>query len=229
MSAAKKRKVSKPLLHSYWRSSCSWRVRIALNMKKIDYDYNAVHLLKDGGHQLKEDYARKNPSKELPCLEIDGLELSQSTAIIEYLAETRAEDGAPLFPKSPQERYQVRTICNLIGNDIQPVQNLRVLLHIMKEKEGKDAKTKAKLGWGKHWIDLGFQALEKVLEKTSGKYCVGDNVTAADLYLVPQVYNANRFGVDMSQFPTIFRVEKTLSELPDFKKAHPAAQPDAEA
>ena len=225
--ALKKQKVSKPVLHSYWRSSCSWRVCIALNMKNIDYEYKAVHLLNDGGEQLKDDFAAKNPSKELPCLEIDGMNLAQSMAIISYLEET-VDGGEALFPKDPKLRYKMRRLCDIIGTGIQPIQNLRVLKYCMAKVDGKDAKTKVKLDWGRYWIDLGFQALETALQDSAGKYCVGDRVTCADLFLVPQVYNANRFGVDMAKFPTIARIEKSLSELPAFKKAHPSAQPDAQ-
>lgn len=225
---AKRQKVhGKPVLHSYWRSSCSWRVRIALNMKNIDYEYKAVHLLNDGGEQLKDDFAAKNPSKELPCLEIDGMNLAQSMAIITYLEET-VDGGEQIFPKDPKLRYQTRRLCDIIGTGIQPIQNLRVLKYCMAKVDGKEEKTKVKLEWGRHWIDLGFQALERALKESAGKYCVGDRVTCADLFLVPQVYNANRFKVDMSKFPTIARIDKALSELPAFKKAHPSVQPDAQ-
>jgi maleylacetoacetate isomerase len=225
--ATKKAKVSKPVLYSYWRSSCSWRVRVALNMKKIRYEYVAKHLVK--AEQLSSEYAEKNPSRELPTLEIDGLCLNQSMAIIQYLDETRSGGELPsLFPSTPEGRYQVRRICDIIGTGIQPIQNLRVLLKVMQFKEDKDEKTKAKIAWGKHWIDLGFQSLEKALSQTAGKYCVGDSVTAADLFLVPQVYNANRFKVDMSKFPIISRIDKALNELEDFKNAHPSQMPDAQ-
>lgn len=225
--AAKRQKVAKPILHSYWRSSCSWRVRIALNMKNIDYDYKAVHLLNDGGEQLKEDYAEKNPSKELPCLEIDGMNLAQSMSIITYLEET-VDGGEQIFPKDPKLRYKTRRLCDIIGTGIQPIQNLRVLKYCMAKVDGKEEKTKVKMEWGRYWIDLGFQALERALKESAGKYCVGDRVTCADLFLVPQVYNANRFKVDMSKYPIIARIDKALSELPAFKKAHPSVQPDAQ-
>lgn len=213
------------VLHSYWRSSCSWRVRICLALKGIQYDYKPVHLLNDGGEQLKPAYAEKNPMKELPTLEIDGLELCQSMAIIQYLEETRPGDS-PLLPESPADRYRVRQICDSIVQDTQPVQNLRVLKRVMGFFEG-DEKTKQKLAWGKWAIGLGFDGVEKMLEKSAGKFCFGDAVTLADIVLVPQVYNGKRFGVDFSKYPTIMRVHAALEQLEPFKQAHPDQMPDA--
>mmetsp|Transcript_20343 Transcript_20343/g.34715 ORF Transcript_20343/g.34715 Transcript_20343/m.34715 type:complete len:215 (+) Transcript_20343:49-693(+) len=210
--------MSNIILHSYWRSSCSWRVRIALAHKKIKYQYKAVHLLNDGGEQFKPDYVKLNPSKEVPTLEIDGHAICQSVAILEYLEETRPEN--PLLPTNPIEKAKVRQLVNIVASDTQPVQNLRVLLYAMSK--GAD-----KLEWGKHWITKGFEAFEQVVASTAGQYCVGDQVTLADVALVPQVYNANRFGVDMSQFPTINRIHAALEELDAFKAAHPDVQPDA--
>lgn len=147
---------------------------------------------------------------QVPTLDIDGHSLAQSMAIINYLDETRSE-VSPLFPKDAYGRAMVRQMCDIIACDIQPVQNLRVLLkHVAA---GGD-----KMEWGKWAIENGFKGLEATLAKTAGKYCYGDDVTAADLCLVPQVYNANRFKVDMSQFPTIAAIEKNLAELEAFKQ-----------
>ena len=155
--AAKRQKVhAKPILHSYWRSSCSWRVRIALNMKKLDYEYKAVHLLNEGGQQLKDDFAAKNPSKELPCLQIDGMNLAQSMAIISYLEET-VDGGEQIFPKDPKLRYMTRRLCDIIGTGIQPIQNLRVLKYNMAKVEGKEEKTKVKLEWENIGLILDFK------------------------------------------------------------------------
>jgi len=205
------------VLHSYWRSSCSYRVRIALNWKDIPYQYKAVSLL--AGDQAKEEYAKLNTMKIVPTLEIDDNVLVQSVAIMEYLEETRPEP--PLLPPrdQPLERTKVRQIVQLVCADIQPVQNLRVLKML-----GDERKTE----WAKHWITVGFQGLEKLLEKTAGKYCVGDQVTMADCCLVPQVYNAKRFAIDLSLYPTISRVNTELQQLPAFQAADPANQPDAE-
>lgn len=202
-------------------------MRIALNLKGIKFEYRPVHLLKDGGEQLKDDYSAKQPMKQVPLLAIDGVELAQSTAIIYYLDETRSTPA--LLPDDAVTRARVRQIVDIIGSDTQPVQNLRILKHVMGFFEGGDEKTKQKLAWGKKWIVNGFDALEKVLASTSGKYCVGDEITLADLYVPPQVYNANRFGVDMSAYPTIVRVNDALAKLPAFAEAVPEKQPDAAA
>jgi maleylacetoacetate isomerase len=226
-SAAKKARVASDgvTLHSYWRSSCSWRVRIALALKGVDYEYRAVHLVQDGGMQLKDEYAALNPMKEVPTLVIDGHTLTQSLAIIEYIDETRG--GTALMPVDPLTRARVRALSDIVAQGIQAVQNLRVLLKAMT-LVAEDEKTKTKIAWGKHWIQQGFVALERMLEHTAGTYCVGDAVTMADLCLVPQVYNARRFKVDLSAFPLISRIDATLSALPAFVAAHPDKQPDAQ-
>jgi maleylacetoacetate isomerase len=212
------------VLYSYWRSSCSWRVRIALALKGVDYEYVAVHLVKDGGEQLKETYAALNPMKEVPTLKVDGHTLTQSLSMIEYLDETRG--GVALIPADPVTRARVRAVSETIAQGIQAVQNLRVLLKAMTLVPA-EKKSETKMGWGLHWIQQGFVALERMLESTAGTYCVGDAVTMADLCLVPQVYNARRFKVDLSAFPIISRIDATLSALPAFVAAHPDQQPDA--
>eukprot|EP01083_Nonionella_stella_P126790 384008_1 len=201
-------------LYSYWRSSCSYRVRIALSLKNIKYEYSAVNLVK--GDQAGSYSDDVNPSKMVPALVIDGHTLNQSMSIIEYLDETRPEP--PLMPKDPHSRSIVRSLTQTIGCDIQPVQNLRVL-----KKHGLEHK----LEWGKHFIEVGFEALEKQVVKTAGKYCFGDEISTADLFLVPQIYNALRFQIDMDQFPTLNRIGKLLNEHPAFVEALPENQPDA--
>ena len=172
--------------------------------------------MKDGGEHLKDEYAAVNPMKAVPTfVDTDGYSLSQSIAIIEYIEETRPENS--LLPSCPKGRGTVRKICDIIGCDIQPVQNLRVLKAVGDEK---------KMEWGKKWITEGFIALEKVLEKESGKYCFGDSITMADIFLVPQVYNAIRFSVDLEQFPNITRINSLLKEHPAFIKADPSVMPD---
>ena len=213
------------ILYSYWRSSCSWRVRIALALKNVDYAYVPIHLVKN--EQMSDSYTSLNSSEEVPTLKIDGLVLNQSLSIIEYLDETRS-GGVTLLPKDPATRAKVRQISDMVAQAIQPIQNLRVLRKIMSWYDDDAMKQKRKVEWGRHWIAHGFAALEKVLTATAGKYCVGDRVTMADLCLVPQVYNANRFKVDMDKFPTINRVHSNLVVLEAFKKAHPDAQPDAQ-
>ncbi|XP_032237128.1 maleylacetoacetate isomerase isoform X2 [Nematostella vectensis] len=208
--------MSKPVLYSYFRSSCSWRVRTALALKGIEYEYHPIHLLKDGGEQHSDDYKKMNPIGEVPTLIIDGHTLTQSIGIMEYLDETRPDP--PLLPRGdPHKRALVRQISMTIASGIQPIQNLKVLQYVGPDK---------KVEWGHYWIDRGFQCLEKMLVQTAGKYCVGDDITMADLCLVPQVYNANRFKVDMSRYPTIARIHEALEQVDAFKEAHPSRQPD---
>ncbi|XP_043929837.1 maleylacetoacetate isomerase isoform X1 [Protopterus annectens] len=207
----------KPVLYSYFRSSCSWRVRIALALKGIEYDQAPVNLIKDGGQQLSDDYGTLNPMRQVPAITIDGITLSQSLAIIQYLDETRPTPR--LLPDDPKKRAQVRMISDVIAAGIQPLQvnNLAVL-----QKVGDDKK----LEWAQHFIIKGFNALEKILQQTAGQYCVGDEISMADLCLVPQVYNAERFKVDLKPYPTITRINITLIELDAFKVSHPSYQPD---
>lgn len=203
------------VLYSYWRSSCSWRVRIALALKKIDYEYKAVHLVKNGGEQYLSSYKEKNPMAQVPTLEIDGIILTQSMAILEYLNDTRPEP--PILPKCPLKKAIVREICECIVSGIQPLQNLAVL-----QKVGEN-----KIEWGHYWIEKNFHALELMLSRSSGKYCVGNDVTMADMCLVPQVYNAvERFKVDLVPFPNIRRINENLSTVEAFKVSHPCIQPD---
>ncbi|XP_054597564.1 maleylacetoacetate isomerase isoform X2 [Nothobranchius furzeri] len=213
---------TKPVLHGYFRSSCSWRVRIAFALKGIEFEQVPVNLIKDGGQQLTEQYKALNPMQQVPAVEIDGITLSQSLAVIQYIDETRP--GPRLLPGDPKARAQVRMISDLIASGVQPLQNLYVLQKIGAEK----------LQWAQHFIDRGFQdtlppALEPILKQTSGKYCVGDEISMADICLVPQVYNAERFKVDLRQYPTIKRLNKTLLEIEAFKVSHPSQQPDTPA
>jgi len=214
-----------PELYSYWRSSSAWRVRIALHIKNIEYTYHAVNLLE--GAQKSAEYAKLNPMKVVPALTIDGQTLVQSKAIIEYLEETRPDH--PLLPKDTVQRARVRAVVDMIGSDIQPVQNLRVLKMVVQDIPAGDVAEAKKNAWAKFWINEGFQAVEAELKQFAGKYSVGDELSMADCFLVPQAYNARRFGVDMTQFPTIARVVDALSALQPFKDADPEVQPDRPA
>jgi len=204
-----------PILYSYFRSSCTWRVRIVLAWKGIEYEQRSVHLIKDGGEQFTEEFKKVNPMSQVPALVIDGHNLTQSTAIIEYLEET--VPNPPLLPRDPYKRAKVREIVECIAQGIQPLQNLQVLLMHEEQKRSDIAK---------QVINTGFKALETILKESSGKYSVGNEVSFADCYLVPQVANARRFGVDLSPFPTIVRIEEELNKLPAFQVSHPRAQPD---
>ena len=191
-----------------------------MELKQLDYEYRAIHLVKDGGQQHSEEYKKANPSAQVPLL-IDGdVKVGQSLTIIEYLEEAY-KTGTTVLPGDAAKRATIREIADTIGCDVQPVQNLRLLQHL--SGLGQD-----KMEWGKHWIARGFDVIEKLLEKSAGKYCVGDEVTLADVCLVPQIYNAERFSVDMSRYPTISRIGEALGHLEAFKRAHPSAQPDAE-
>lgn len=210
----------RPRLFSYFRSSCSWRVRIAMQLAGIQADQVAVHLVKGGGEQHRAEYAAMNPMEQVPSLEMDGLVLTQSVAIMEYIADRHPEAG--LLPRDLAARARVRQVTELISSGIQPVQNLSVLQKMSSDGKVGDKEKE----WARHFITVGFRALEQLLSETSGLCCVGDTVTMADCCLVPQVYNAKRFSVDMSLFPTISRLEAALSLRPQFQAAHPSAQPD---
>ena len=177
--------------------------------------YQAIHLVK--GEQCEDSYTLVNPSKLVPALIIDGHTLSQSRAIIDYLEETRVEPK--LYPNDVFLRAKCRQLADMITSDIQPVQNLRVMVKAVDDKEKRPE-------WAKYWIEVGFEALEKELKCTAGRFCIGDEVTVADVCLVPQVFNAVRFKVDMAKFPIISRIEAELSKLPAFIAAHPNMQPD---
>eukprot|EP00164_Ancoracysta_twista_P009382 GFYU01013874.1.p1 GENE.GFYU01013874.1~~GFYU01013874.1.p1 ORF type:complete len:228 (+),score=74.86 GFYU01013874.1:53-685(+) len=204
-------------LYSYWRSSCSWRVRIALNFKGVSYEYLPVHLVKDGGEQLKDEYADKNPSKEVPLLVIDGNSITQSTAILEYLEETRPEKN--LLPADPAARAKVRSLVQIINAGTQPIQNLKVLKYVGDDK---------KMEWAKYWIAEGLKAFEKALKDCHGTCCFGDSVTLADVMLPPQLYNARRFSVNLEELPLLVKIEEHLNTMQAFKDAHPDVQPDAQ-
>ncbi|XP_030299453.1 maleylacetoacetate isomerase isoform X1 [Sparus aurata] len=206
--------LGKPVLHGYFRSSCSWRVRIAFALKGVEYDQVPINLIRDGGQQLTQEYKTLNPMQQVPAVEIDGITLSQSLAVIQYINETRP--GPRLLPADPKKRAQVRMISDLIASGIQPLQNLYVIQKVGAEK----------MQWSHHFIDRGFQALEPILKQTAGKYCVGDEISMADICLVPQVYNAERFKVDVGQYPTIKRLNQALLEIEAFKVSHPSCQPD---
>ncbi|CAB4065524.1 maiA [Lepeophtheirus salmonis] len=210
--------MTKPVLYSYFRSSCSWRVRIALNLKAVEFETEPVHLIKDGGEQHKEDYKEKNPMAQVPTLGIDGIYLTQSVAIMEFLEE-KYPNAIRLLPKDVHDRARVRELTEVIASGIQPIQNLNVMQKYSTE-------TDKRMEWSKHWITRGFEAVEKLLSKYSGKFCVGDEVSMADCCLIPQVYNANRFKVEMDQFPNVLRICDELEAIEAFKKAHPSVQPD---
>ena len=212
-------------LYTYFRSSAAYRVRIALNLKGLSYQAVPVHLLKNGGEQHQDDYRRINPSGLLPAFQDDWITLTQSMAIIEYLEE--AHPTVPLLPQDAPGRARVRELAQIIGCDIHPINNLRVLSYLVKQLGLSE---QAKTEWYRHWVIEGFQSLEAHLARDpgAGPFCHGDRPTIADCYLVPQVFNAQRFDVDLKAFPNIARINALCTDLPAFKAAHPSRQPDAE-
>lgn len=212
-------------LHTYFRSSAAYRVRIALNLKDLAYDGVPVHLLRDGGQQLLPAYRAINPAALVPTLDDDGALIGQSLAIIEYLEESHP--SVPLLPADALGRARVRMLALTVAADTHPLGNLRVLKYITGEMGLSEA---AKLAWQQHWLQTGMAALEALLAGSSdtGLYCHGDTPTLADCCLVPQVFSAQRFGVDTTSYPTIMRIDAACAALPAFQRAHPAQQPDAE-
>lgn len=211
------------VLYTYWRSSAAYRVRIALNLKGLDYEARPVHLVKEGGEHLKPAYRALSPQAQLPTLLDGDRVVRQSMAILEYLDETRPEP--PLMPTDPAGRARVRELMQAVGTDIHPVGNLRVL-KALESDFGADAGKKE--AWSRRWIGLGFDGLEALLGQGEiGRFCHGDTPTLADCCLVPQFYNAVRWGVDLGPYPLIRRVVEACQALEAFQKAEPEAQPDA--
>lgn len=213
-------------LHSYWRSSAAYRVRIGLNLKGLPYDIVPVHLVREGGDQHRETFARTNPQRLVPVLQHGQRMLRQSLAILEYLDEIWPQP--PLLPATARDRHRVRALAQLVACDIHPLNNLRVLQYF-EHDWGVPQPERAR--WVEHWITLGFDAFEALLQDhpSTGEFCDGHVPTIADCSLIPQVYNARRFGIDLTPYPTIVRIEKNCLALPEFDAARPERQPDAPA
>jgi maleylacetoacetate isomerase/maleylpyruvate isomerase len=209
-------------LFGYWRSTAAYRVRIALHLKGINFETVSVHLLKNGGEQHTERYATLNPQELVPTL-IDGdFKLNQSLAIIDYV-EAKSP-GLSLYPDDLQERAKVQALALDIACEIHPLNNLRVQQYLTNKLAlNNDAKSQ----WVDHWMTKGFGAIEKQLIQSAGCYCFKDQVTVADICLVAQVYNANRFNIDMSGYPYINRVVENCNKLEAFQLALPENQEDA--
>lgn len=211
-------------LYSYFRSSASYRVRVALHWKKLKFEYIPVHLVKNGGEQHQPEYRKVNPMGHVPALDHDGFLVAESMAIISYLDQVFPQSR--LFPEKPRDRARVMQLCELVNSGIQPLQNLKVqqLLEQTYHLPKPDSD-----GFVRHWIQDGFTNLEKVMEKTAGRFCLGDDVTAADCFVVPQCLTARRFGVEVESFPNIARANKNALELEAFKLSVPEKQPDFQA
>jgi maleylpyruvate isomerase len=217
------------VLHNYWRSSASYRVRIGLGLKGLAYDYVAVNIIAGEGEQKRDDYRDKNPMAQVPTLEVieDGKSryLQQSLAILEYLDERFPEP--PLLPRDQQDssnacflRARARALAEVVNSGIQPLQNLSVTRKV--HAFGGDDKA-----WVKGFIADGLAALEAQVQETAGRFCVGDAPTIADCCLIPQLYSANRFGVPVEHFPYLCLIMRACHEIPAFAEAHPDRQPDA--
>ncbi|MGE3974396.1 MAG: maleylacetoacetate isomerase [Bdellovibrionales bacterium] len=208
-------------LYSFFNSSAAYRVRIGLHYKKLTFDYKAVHLTKDGGEQYKSELLAVNPMGEVPTLVHNGKVLSQSMAILLYLDEQFPDPT--LFTQDSFQKAQIVQFCEAINSGIHPIQNLKVRVELEKRYQ---VSVEERERWCAYWIERGFHSIEKMLQSTAGAYCFDDQITAADLFLIPQVYNARRYKMDLTAYPTIVRIEEHCLKQEAFKLAHPSAQPD---
>ena len=212
--------MSDAVLYGYFRSTAAYRVRIALNLKGLSAEHRFVHLRK--GEQTQPAYRKVNPAGLVPYWIDDDLELAQSIAIIEYLDEMHPEPA--LLPPDAKGRAIAREIALVVASDIHPIGNLRVLNRLIDM--GVDESTRA--AWSKHWIETGFEAVEARLAHLPGPFALGDKPTLADICIVPQVFNAHRFGVDLTPYKRIVALDAAAAKLDAFAAATPGRQPDAE-
>ncbi len=209
--------MSRPVLHDYYRSSAAYRVRIALNLKQVAYDQRIVNLAQ--GDQKHAEFRARNPQGLIPCLEIDGLFLTQSLAICDYL--DAKYDPVPFVPSDPAMRSHVLALALTVACDIHPLNNLRILKYLTAELGVEE---QAKNGWYRHWVSEGLAALEAIAAPRAGNFLYGDEPTLADICLVPQLYNARRFAVPLDAYPTLRRADETAAAHPAFAAAHPDCQ-----
>ncbi|MEJ0084815.1 MAG: maleylacetoacetate isomerase [Pseudomonadota bacterium] len=211
-------------LYSFWRSSASYRVRIALNLKALPYELHAVNLVRDGGEQFSAAFREVNPQSRVPTLVHNGQRFSQSLAIIEYLDETFPDHR--LIPRDPVDRARVRMLSQIIACDIQPLQNTSTTRYLKEQMQQDDAAVAA---WLREWIKRGLDAYDAHLERDrlSGKFSHGDTPTMADCCLIPQLYAAQRFGVEPAHYPRLALIAENCAAISAFIHAHPSKQPDA--
>jgi maleylpyruvate isomerase len=210
-------------LHNYFRSSASYRVRIALNLKGLAYEYASVHLKRGGGEQFTPAFRALNPQSLVPVLEDGEVALTQSLAILEYLEETHP--APPLLPRDSVGRARVRALALSIACDLHPLNNLRVLDYL----NGLGVNDAARTEWYRHWVETELGALEARLSAdVTGPFCHGDSPTIADCCLIPQLFNARRFGCPVSGYPRLLSIEESCSRLRAFRDAAPEEQPDFE-
>lgn len=207
------------ILYDYFRSTASYRVRIALNLKKIKFKAHEVHLVKEGGQQNSSSFLNINPQGLVPVLKDGDLIISQSMAILEYLEEKYPNIN--IFPKDIADRALSRNIANIISCDIHPLNNLRVINYLKNNLNQNDNEKNI---WYEHWIQKGFTAIEQILEKNNYEFCVGNSPTIADICLIPQVYNANRFKCNITKFRNILRINEKCMKIKAFMDSHPDHQ-----
>lgn len=212
-------------LYTYYRSSAAFRVRIALELKRLSYASIPIHLLREGGRQRSPEYAARNPAQLIPALDVDGATLTQSLAILEYLEETHPRPA--LLPADAIDRARVRALALSIACDIHPLNNLRVLRYLGSTLAIEEDRRNA---WYRHWIDIGFAALEQLLarDRPAGPFCHGETPGMADCCLVPQVFNARRYEMSLEPYPNIRAVHEACMRIEAFQRAAPEAQADAE-
>jgi len=212
--------VSELKLYSYYRSSCSYRVRIALFYKGLDFTYEAVHLIKEGGEQFQKDFKNLNPLSQVPCLRHKDKVLIQSLPILLYLEDMKPEPS--LLPKDFYTKAKILSFCEMINSGIQPIQNLSVLNYLDKHSKID------KVQWSRFWIKKGLQACELFLKsEKSDFFCFSNKLTLADLFLIPQIYNAVRFNLNIKEFPLLHRINQNCLGLEAFQKASPENQVDS--
>lgn len=212
------------ILYSYFRSSASYRARIALNLKQINFEYRAVHLLNNGGEQHKDEYRKLNPSAQVPTLIHGDHVIGQSMAIIDYLDQIKPEPK--LFPADAHKRALVIQACEIVNSGAQPLHNLNVLQELEKRFAATETQ---KNEWSSHWISRGLGALEGLLAKHAGDYAFGNQVSAADCFIMPHFANADRYKIALAPYPTLTRLRATYEKNPAFQKAAPGVQPDTPA
>ena len=221
----KEQVMSEYILKGYWRSSATWRVRIALHSKNLPFDYQPVHLVRDGGEQHKENFTQFSPLAQVPvfmCKDQNNNTqfMTQSMAIFDYLEALHPQPA--IYPNDAWQRAKAIQYAEVVNAGIQPIQNLYVLNYV------KNNYQEDHLAWGRHFIERGLQALENMCQHESSPFLVGDQPSIADFCLIPQLYNARRFKLDMTQFPRLCSVEQACEALPAFHKAHPDQQIDAQ-
>lgn len=213
---------SELILYNYFRSSTSYRVRCALNVKKLPFTYKPIHLLNNGGEQNQKTYREINPMGGVPTLIHNGHAIAQSYAIIQYLEDAFPETDR-LFPPKIYEKALVNQFCQIINADLHSYANLKTLLYLEKKLSVDESK---RMEWIHYWFENGFEALETFLQKYSGKFCFGDSITAADCFLVPLVFTAHRFKMNTDKFTKMIDVVNRLNSRLEFMAAHPFRQPD---